>query len=350
MKGLSFGVLACVIAGWGAGCCKSTPAQPTLSVFFASPDGGILPDGSTLPYHSGGPFTVGVSAGLSGLQQSTHAFIEIVEPSSPTGAIMSATATLTEQDGGAFSGSAPLAWPLGGPVPVRVHAMGQIAESLVPLEVPDLVVDYGARTNTGSQELVPVCITSSAADGNVSIHLDQAVVAGGTQSDLMASLVLGDCPNIASSLTSPKSHASFTAVSMSSASRVTVSLVGTNVVRARALPASTFVPVVLYVTAPHGTAPAPGSIVEVKVHATFAQADGGVADGGVADGGVADGGISGAPGITISLQGAPSVAIVPASVTTDDDGDASAHFQMPSSGAVHIEAIVGSSRSGIDFQ
>ena len=345
MSRRSCAVLVCMIAGWAAGCNKAPPAPPGVSVFFANPDGGTLPDGSTLPYHSGGPFTVGVSTDLPGLRQSTHALIEIVEPSSPTGAIMSATATLTAQDGGVFSGSAPLAWPLGGSVPVRVHAMGQIVESMVPLDAPDLAIDYGTGMNTGAQELVPVCITSTSPDGSVAIHLDQAVVAGGTQTDLMATLVVGLCPSISSSLTSPKSHASFTAVGLSTGARVTVSLVGPNVVRMSDLPTSMFVPVVLSVTSPSGTAPAPGSIVEVDVHATFASTDGGFADSGVVAGGSSD-----AAGISISLLGAPNVALVPASVITDGNGKAVAHFQMPSSGAVHIEASVGSSRNGIDFQ
>lgn len=355
---------ACNPDAWGT---------PTVTATYPNPlDGGLILDAGVIPFVNGGTFVTALSVPLPGLQGPAHALLQIVSDQAPPGAVTSASVVLSSTDGGPYIGAATLTWPIGGIVPLQVQLAG-VNTSLNPPQmqvpalhvfIPDQFDDGGLNpAQTGTQDLYAVCIQSTTENGAVAVHLENAVVSGGT-ADLSGALALGDCPGLPADggFAPVNSHLYFVAVPLAplgggppatvSSFRVTATLAGTQLLVIDqavkgVLPIPGPPPVTLCLSSDAGAPAAAGTLVEVDVAASV-SADGGTVE---CDAGVLTGPAKPAAGLTVQLQSTSPVSQTPfdpATLVTDVHGQGATHFVMPNS-RIRVDATAGSARTSITF-
>jgi hypothetical protein len=310
--------------------CRPDTLSPQATVYYPdSNDAGII------PYRSGGQFAIGVRvAGLDQLVGTTHAQITLLPNTATLSGSSSQTLTMEGDDMGIVKGTTVMTWAPGGPVPLFVQVAGMSFEPApVPLVVPSLGFDVLAKLDVGTSWIYPVCVESTTDDGMVALHLDGAVLASGAVSDTMLSLAPGPCQGVVSALQGTRSHVSFAAVPTAPNFRVTATLI---------IPQRSFaveetvdaytLPTMRFKTPDGPLHAAPLSIVELHLLVQRQEAP--------------------VPGITVSFQSVPQTTAtspVPTVATTDEQGEAVVHFQMPQNGSIRIEASIGAVRTGVDF-
>jgi hypothetical protein len=302
--------------------CKPDPERFAVSLSF--PD--AQPDGK-LPYRAGGQFVVEVHADITELT-STHGQISLGGATTSNGVTAPQTVALGASDGG-LVGGVVMTWPLGGRLLVYAQVAG-VTLPAYPIELVTPMLTFNGRPlqSNGLQWLYPYCLESTTEDGNVALHLDGAALPGGT-SDTMLALAAGPCEGTASAA---RSHASYTAVPSLGTFRATATMSGIpHPFPQGDVIVKTFVAPKITVTSPQITFPG-GAIIQVDIHV--------------------DTGPEPAQGIAVQLQAippTPGTMVVPSMVTTNANGDASAHFQMPMTGSVEIDASIGPIRGSKQF-
>lgn len=315
MKGTQVLVLV-AIAG-----CDTPPADPTATISF--PDADLMT--KVIPYRNGGEFRVEIHGNVEQLIGPARAQISL-DPAPGTSA-PSQPITLYPGDGG-LRGIVLLTWPRGGDATVHASIAGAfVPDQTAHLEKPDLEFQPCTVSDSGAQWVYSCCVDATMADGSLAVHVDGATFDDG-MTDATLKLVPSHCDP---ERTAPgwDSHAAFRITSKGGNARTTA-------VFAPILP-DVHAPFELAVPAhvapvieinPLSTVFAPLSIVEIDVHVM----------------------VSGQPAarMQVTLQAVPPLpanTVVPSSVVTDSTGHATAHFQMPASGPIEIDAIVGPTRT-----
>jgi hypothetical protein len=301
--------------------CDTSPAEPTATISFPDAD----PVTKIIPYHNGGELRVAIHGDVAQLIGPARATVSL-DPA-PGVSAPAQPITLYPGDGG-LDGIALLTWPRGGDVAVHASVAGAfVPDETARLEKPDLEFHPCTRSDSGAQWVYSCCVDATMADGNLALHVDSAAFDDGT-TDAALKLVPSHC-DPARSAPGWDSHAAFRLISTGGNARTTA-------VFAPILP-DVHAPLEFVVPAhvapaveinPISTVFGPLSIVEIDVHVT----------------------VSGQPAVRmqVTLQAVPPLpanTIVPSPVITDGDGHARAHFQMPASGPIEIDAIVGPTRS-----
>jgi len=244
-------------------------------------------------------------------------------------------------------------------VHVRAVAAGTFVERVATLDQPRLNIVAGHVAQVGMQESIQFCAESSSLTGTVGIHLDHAVFNAGATSTPDATEVLapGDCG--LEDISPPAlswtvySHALFTAIpaadptmpapAVVSAFQVTATLQNATSpmppIATQSIAVTPIQPVVLSISSTiAGAAFAAGTIVPLQVTATYGT------------------GTSSRPAanISISFQTIPvTVTIVPSTLVTSSDGQASASLLMPSlasdggTATLLVEPLGGNVNNGI---
>jgi hypothetical protein len=288
----------------------------------------IMTDIQPTPFKAGGPFTIGVTGYVADLGPTSHATVEIVTPSAaPPGAVRSATITLNDQDDGTVAGTANLAWPPGGPVPVRVEVAGQSVHHVMPLELPKVYIcPADSLENTGTQLLLSACIQSTSSDGVVNLRMTGGTFADTGATEKTATLTLGVCGACVSKAIYPSTESSYTTV------RVAVNQSGATLVAS--MPSTAAVDRHLVEAPPPGlvevclsTAPSDPGPLDIVALSALVTIDG-----------------RATPGIIVSFHTLPTSDILPAAALTDSEGRATARVVRPAEGELFIEARVGNAR------
>jgi hypothetical protein len=353
-----------ITAFWAVGCAQTPSKDSTFDLgltFSNLTDGGVArTDGGALLYGSGGAFSVDITATVSpkGLVDSRtpplHATVQLDETSTPVGATaIVMTQLLPQSDGRTFFGSAPVVWPPGGSVHVRVSAAGYFDEQVVSLDVPRLSIQRASSMQLGTQLLLPFCVRSSTLNGAVAVHLDRATFLGTSNaSDVTAMLTPGDCAQtdaVADSVTfGVHSHAQLVglpAVDLQTPPYTVSSVAITATLQNSSPPifaydgdagvSPGFALIALFITAPlNNTRVAPGTQVTLHASATYVHGDMNVP----------------AADVPVSYQSTESgLSILPTSSVTDSAGMASATFLMPNldGGVLVVDPIGGIDNTGV---
>jgi hypothetical protein len=298
------------------GCGPST-ATPTAEIYF--PDEVM----GSIPYRGGGQFVAGVHTGIDQLIGNTHAFITLDSSTGSGGNSGAQPVTLQPGDGG-LGGTTVLTWPAGGDVVIHASVAGvTVADRTAHLVKPALAFHQVAISDSGTQWVYSYCLESSMADGMIGVHLDQATFTGGS-ADMTLNLIAGPCEGVTPSLPNLHSHATYTVTPSSASFRATASYAAASLVVAEpdvvvpphASPA-------IQIDSPQTVFPVL-SIVELQLHAHV--------------------GATPVAGASITLQSIPPTSLLPMTAVTDAAGNATAHFQMPASGPIEIDASIGAIR------
>ena len=284
-----------------------------------------FPDGLTgpIPYRAGGQFAVQIEVDINNAP-SSHATAAVLPTTATAAAPALQTITLNPL-GDELLGVGTLTWPLGGEVSVQVQAGGETKVEPATLVIPDLRFSTQSITDNGTGWTYAYCLESTTDDGNVALHVDGAALANG-MTDGMLTLIREGCDTT----TDPaiRSHATFTVVATANYhATATLSTYPYPFVQPQ-VPVQSHVTPTIKITSP--SAPfSPLSVVELDIDVMPALA-----------------------GFNVALQAIPPTqqdTVVPSTVTTDSNGHAVAHFQMPASGSVEIDGSIGAARGSAQF-
>lgn len=337
--------------------CTLSGRDPRIEATF-SHDSDALTKTGRIPYLPPGVFTVTGTATIEGgdvsimSRSAIRATLTIALPKVIPASVTTATMTLLPTGTpGSFTGAAALAWPDGGDVPIHAVLEGVSQDFTVPVDVPMLAMASSPGSASGSTATVPVCVESSTISGGVAIHLESATLAGATTTDTSLTLTSGGCDPALTTITTSmpnsatfdvRSHAPFTVSTSMPAFKVSAVMPSTTT---GAPPLAMFPlspisaapvqqpPIQVRFTSPaSGSAAAAGSVVTLAVKATTGTG--------------AD-----ASRVAVAFQSSPEIAIVPATVTTNGSGVATAAFAMPdlAGGSLVIAAVGGSSGDTISL-
>ncbi|NOK08020.1 hypothetical protein [Corallococcus exercitus] len=301
--------------------------DPQLEIDF--PDKGTF---NTLPFRSGGEFTVRLKAVIPHLScKPVDANVDMVALDKPEGARVSARATLIPLDLEKcedLSGDVKLSWPGAGKVQVRATLAGTSKEETISFDPLSLVIQVD--TDTGGREGLgfryPFCVESSSVGGNLELRLKNATLLGDGDVTRLP-LKVGTCKPEENE---PRRASHFKGELLTSSAEFDVgaALVGTTLVADPQHIQARYPGVLqLRVEPSVETLPDAGSVVDVTVVATLGGAV--------------------AAGIPIRLEVVPDTELLPVSGLTDAQGLFRASILVPKDTlGMRIDAVAGSVRSG----
>lgn len=319
------------------GYAPSTEFNPQLAIEFVKErdEAQVSGELATLPFRANGVFSVRLSAVIPHLCKPIEADVELITPSRPEGATVTAKATLVPQDPcEKLAGEVRLAWPAGGEVQVRATMAGFTEVKTLSFDPPELAIQVD--TEQGRLEGLgfhyPFCIESSAKEGGVELRLQNATLEGGADPKSLP-LSPGRCPALKPGapplVKSPRaSHFKGTLLAGGAEFDVGAALLGTSKV-AEPLHVEAQTPGKLELRVePHvAFLPKPGEVVEVTVFATLGGAL--------------------SAGIPLRIETVPTTQVLPAAGVTDEKGTFHASILVPKDTlGMRIDAIAGAVRQG----